>query len=402
MNPDVTTNIYNRMMSSINQKIGYTTIKKIEFIKSEIIDNNILWIKLLLYDEEVLPLKVDILTNIFSIPTKNIYLLPGTGLNVESNFIIPTNNSIATFLAKKSYLVIGITPREDSAPSDFNFELMKDWGLQKHTNDVNKIINLFQSVYNTNYELLGHSGGALIAFNYASLFNNRKLKAVRIIDVVGEYTPNSQKFNNAQISLDAANQLLSEGTFVIPDIAGIKLLSQAAQVNPNGDSGVPRPVPGGNFTNIGLLHFSLIFTGQLPGILTPITGLPGSWFLEQGFLAGTYEFGEIPTADIFILTHTSINTIFNAIPTIGSGIYPLAYERDIYALLINSFPLIWQNIKVPIFYVDAALGFGDASYTISILTNTNVTSSLIQDYGHADCVYSNTAEIDFWNILIPP
>ncbi len=402
MNQDVTTNIYNRMLNSINNKIDNTTIKKIDIVKSTTLDGNILWTQLLLHDGGVLPIKIDILTKLSKIPTKAIYLLPGTGLNVESNFIIPTSNSIATFLANKYYLVIGITPREDSAPPDFNVELMKDWGLHKHTDDVNKVINLFQSIYNMQYEVLGHSGGALIAFNHASITSNRKLKTIRIIDVVGEYSPISQKFNNAQVSLNAANQLLSSGTFVITDIAGVKYLSQLAQTDPNGDSGVPRPVPGGNFTNIGLLHFSLIFTGQLPGILTPITGLPGSWFLEQGFLAGTYDFGATPTDDTFTLTHTNINTIFSAVPTIGSGIYPMAYERDIYALLINSFPLAWQNIKAPVFYLNAALGFGEASYTISLLTNSIVSSALVQDYGHADCVYSDTARTDFWNILIPP
>lgn len=395
-------NMHKKILADIKDKIKDTTISTIETVKIEIINNNILWTQLLLYDHDILPIRIDILVNIFNIPTRNIYLSPGTGLNIESNFISPVSNNIAAFLANKSYLVIGITPREDAAPQDFNFELMKDWGLQKHTDDFSEIIKLFQSIYNIDYEVLGHSAGAAIAFNYSSIFNkDKKLKAVRIIDMIGEYPPNSQEFNNAQISLDAANQLINSGTFVDSDIAGFKFIAQQAQLDPNGDSGAPRP-PGGNFTNIGLLHFSLIFTGQLPGILTGITGLPGSWNFKQGFLSGTYEFGETPIDDIFSLTHTNINTVYTATSAIGSGIYPLAYERDLYSLWSNSFSLTWANIKVPVFYVNTELGFGDQSYTVGLLIHSNVTSAMINDYGHADPVFSDNAETDFWNILVPP
>lgn len=405
MNKETISDMHKKIMAEIEDKIKDTTVNKIEIVKIETINNNILWTQLLLYDHDILPIRIDILANIFRTPTKNIYLSPGTGLNIESNFITPVSNNIAVFLANKSYLVIGITPREDAAPQDFNFELMKDWGLQKHTDDFSEIVKLFQSIYNINYDILGHSAGAAVVFNYSSkvdFHKDKKLKAARTIDMIGEYSPNSQEFNNAQISLNASDQLINSGTFIDSDTAGFKFVAQQAQLNPNGDSGVPRPVPGGNFTNIGLLHFSLIYTGQLPGILTGITGLPGNWYLKQGFLSGTYQFGDTPTSDTFSLTHTNINTIYSAVSAIGSGIYPLSYERDFYSLWINSFPLIWENIKVPVFYVNAELGFGDDSYTVGLLTHSNVTPSIIHDYGHADPVYSYTAETDFWNILVPP
>ncbi len=399
-------NMHKKIAAEIKEKIRHTSINKIETVKTELINNNILWTQLLLHDYDILPIKIDILLDIFRVPTKNIYLSPGTGLNVESNFITPISNNIATFLANKSYLVIGITPREDAAPQDFNFELMKDWGLQKHTDDFTEIVGLFQSIYNIDYDILGHSAGAAVAFNYSSkvdFHKDKELKAVRIIDMIGEYPPSSQEFINAQMSLDVANQLINGGTFVDTDIAGFKFITQLAQLDPNGDSGVPRPVPsGGNFTNLELLHFSLIFTGQLPGILTGITGLPGSWYFKQGFLSGTYQFGDTPIDDTFSLTHTNINTIYSAISSVGSGIYPLAYERDFYSLWINSFPLIWANINVPVFYINAELGFGDNSYTVGLLTRSTVTHSVVNGYGHADPVYSDTAETDFWNILIPP
>ncbi len=406
MDKETVFGIHRKIISEIKDKIRNVVINRIEILKIKLINNNILWTQLLLHDHDILPIKIDILSDIFNVPTRNIYLSPGTGLSVESNFIAPVSNNIAVFLANKSYLVIGVTPREDAAPQDFNFELMRNWGIQKHTDDLSKIIGLFQSIYDIDYEVLGHSAGALVVFNYSSKVNShrgRKLKAVRIIDMIGEYPPDSQEFSNAQISMDASNQLINSGTFVDSDVVAFKFITQQAQLDPNGDSGFPRPVPsGGNFTNIALLHFSLIFTGQLPGILTDITGLPGNWYFKQGFLSGTYQFGDTPIDDTFSLTHTNINTIYSTISSVGSGIYPLAYERDFYSLWTNSFPLAWANIRIPVYYVNAELSFGDQSYTVGLLTHSNVTNSIVNDYGHADPVYSDTAETDFWNILVSP
>ena len=375
-------------------------INKIEVVKIEIINTNILWIQLLLYDNDVLPIKIDILKCLTRQSTKNIYLSPGSGLNIESDFITPKNKNLSVFLANKGYLVVGITPREDNAPLDFNFELMKDWGLIKHTSDFSEIISIFQVINNINYDVLGHSAGALVALNYSSNPINSKLKAVRIIDIVGQYPPNSQEFQIAQVSFNAANQLISQGVFVDTEILGFKFLVQQAQTNPTEDSGFPRPTTG-NFTNEGILFFSLIFTNQLPGLFTPITGLPSDWYFKQGFLAGTYEFGSTPLDDQYSLTHTDIQTVYSAISAIGSGMYPLAYDRDFFATWSGSFPLQFGDIKVPVFYINTELGIGDASFTVSLLNNPNVTYAIVNDYGHADPVYSNTANIDFWGKLVP-
>ncbi len=381
-------------------KLIGTQINTIQIVKTEIINSNILWVQLLLFDNDVLPIKVDILKNIFMSPVTNIYLSPGTALNTETNFITPNNKNLAVFLANKGYTVIGITPREDAATPGFNFSLMKDWGLQKHTDDFNEIVTIFQNIGNMNYEILGHSAGALVVLNYASQIHDNRLNAVRVIDIVGQYPPDSQNFQYSQISMNAVNQVINSGTFIDPGFQGFEFLAQQAQNDPNGDSGVPRPV-GGDFTNIGLLYFALINTNVLPGILTPTTGLPGNWQFVQGFLAGTYKFGPLPTEDVFSFTHTDIQTIYNSLTSLGSGIVPLAYDRDFFALLSNQFPLAWNNIKVPVFYINTGLGFGDASYTVGLLTNSNVTYGIVNDYGHADPVYSNTADVDFWAKLFP-
>lgn len=396
-----TTSEITNIIGQIREKAISMGFNRVEIVKIEVINTNILWTQFLLYDNEPLPIKLDILKDLYVYPIKTIYSSPGSGLNTESNFITPRNNNLAIFLVNKGYIFVGTTPREDAAPPVPNFGLFKDWGLAKHTNDFNKVITLFQNVIDQDYEVLSHSAGALVALNYASLTNMAKFKAVRVIDIVGQYPPNSQEFINSQISLGATQDFISRGIFSDTDILGFKLIAQQAQANPTGDSGFPRPVGGGNFTNEGLLFFALIFTGQLPGKLTEVTGLPSSWYFKQGFLAGTYEFGPTPIEDNYSLTYTNIETVFSALGSIGSGTYPMAYNRDFFAVWSNSYPLVWENIRVPVFYINTELGFGDVSHTISLLSSASVIYDVIMGYAHADPVFSETADTDFWNKLVP-
>lgn len=90
MDKETISDMHKKIVAQIKDKIKGTTISTIETVKIEIINNNILWTQLLLYDHDILPIKIDILVDILKVPTKNIYLSPGTGLNVESNFIRPS------------------------------------------------------------------------------------------------------------------------------------------------------------------------------------------------------------------------------------------------------------------------------------------------------------------------
>lgn len=389
-----------RIAEKTIEKIKETkNISKVEIVKIEIINHNVLWVQLLLYDGDVLPIRVDLLNNIFGWPTKNIYLSPPNALNIEADFITPKNKNLAIFLANKNYFVIGITPREDAAPIDFNFDLIKNWGFEKRTQDFTEIVNIFQNICDRDFDILGHSDGALVGLFYSSMIPSNKLKTIRVIDKVGRYPPDSQQFQNAQVSLNAVNQLITNGTVVDREFLGFVFLAEQAKTNPTGNSGVPRPA-GGNFTNEGLFFFSLINTNVLPGLLTPITGLPSFWYLKQGFAAGTYEFGPSPLEDKYSLTHINVQNIFEALSTIGSGTYALALDRDFFAIETNQLPLNLENIKVPIFWINAELGFGDVSYTISLL-KTQVTYEIVKNYAIADPVFSNTADVDFWNKLVP-
>lgn len=101
--------------------------------------------------------------------------------------------------------------------------------------------------------------------------------------IFGMYAPESVEFTNTQASLAACDQLISQGVVANTEILGFQFIAQQAQLDPMGDSGFPRPV-GGNFTNEGLFYFALINTNTLPGLITPITGLPSNCSLSKDFL----------------------------------------------------------------------------------------------------------------------
>lgn len=389
-------------MNIVNILSSMPFFNKREFTNIKIIDNSIIHLQFKIHDNNPLPITIDIVQNIYIHQTKTIYMLPGSALNFESNFLTPQSDNLSIFLANKGYLVIGITPREDNSPTNFDYSLMKNWGLEFHTNDVSKVIESIQEIVHNDYEVLGHSAGSVVALNYASKNTNKNFKALRIIDIVGQYPSDSQEFLNSQVSRDATNTIMSQGTYIDNGFQNLKLISLAARATPTGDSGVPRYPLQGNFTYEGLIYFSGINTNQLPGLLTPITGLPDNWNFKQGFFAGTYNFDPInPLNDNYSFTHTNISTLYSALDSVNSGVFPLEEQRDFYSLWSNSYPLNWNNIRVPTYWINAELGFGDVSNFISLLKNSKVTYNTINNYGHGDPVYSTTAHIDFWNKLFP-
>lgn len=388
--------------TSIVQEITISpSFNNVELVKTELINKNVRRSQFKLYDDKPLPITLDILWNVNHYPEKTIYMLPGSALNFESNFLTPKNNNIALFSANKGYLVVGITPREDNAIEGFDQSLIKDWGLEFHTNDVKKVIDLVQSVSNNNYEIACHSAGCAIGLFEASKLGNSDFhfKGIRIIDMIGQYLPGSVNFLNALNTSKADVRLISLGYYSDSSVAYEKQLVNNAISNPIGDSGVPRGFLPGNFTNYNLAGFALINTGTLPGIQTEITGLPGSWYLTS-IATGTYNFALNPNEDSFLLNHTNISTIYAATGKINSGLFPLAFDRDINAMWAGNY-INWGNIKVQVTWVNAEQGFGSQEYSVSLLKSPKVTTKVVPDYGHGDAVYSNTARNDFWVYLFP-
>jgi pimeloyl-ACP methyl ester carboxylesterase len=390
----------------ISKKIQTTGFVKVVIIKNENLagNSNIRHIQADLYNSQnPLPVRMDVVWNTRKDQVKNIYLHPGSGLSFEADFLAKPDPVIA--LANNRSRVIGISPREAQATLDMDMTMLKDRDLVNHTKDFEKIINLVQSINNQPYEVGGHSAGALVAAHYASLAGNtkRKFKALRNIDMAAQYPPGSVERTNAIITSQAIRQLMSEGVYANFENVGFKQIAEMARLNPSGDSGVPRgnPLPG-NFTNIGLLYLSLIFTGGLPGMYTDLTGLPGSWYLKQGYLAGTYNFALNPAEDTFSLTYTNINTVYAALDSVGSGVYPLSYEKNMVDVWSDANPIInWANIKVPVYWINTEGGFGNTNPASLMLNSPQVTFSVMPVYGHADPTFADNVATDFWTKLFP-
>lgn len=353
------------------------------------------------------PITVDFLLNIKEKPKKIIYLLPGSALNFKSNFFTPRDYNLAKYLADSKYLVIGITPREDLAIPVNNYEYMKNWGLEKHTEDVRKIISLVESVLPKKYEILGHSLGGIIALDYAAKYSSvdKKLKRVIVLDMVGEYE-NETLRQYAQISYDALKSLWQQGYYADESMADSKKLILMAKIFPTADSGFPRsliagdPTLEGNFTLKGLVYYMLIHTNKVPGVLTPITGLPDNWHFKQGFCSGEYKFDpENPENDTYELYLTNYSTIQEATIKIRSGVYPTAVMLDVYKCWSGNSSINWTKISVPVLWINCELGFDKEFLPKEIQEKLDVKFLVIPGYGHADIVYAENAT-DVWQNLI--
>ncbi len=371
---------------------------KIELAEKNI-SGNFINLTFKLYDNNPLPLTVDVMFNNQINPDMAYYASPGSGLSVKTNFMTPSDHNFAMDVVNRKYLFIGITPREESAPADFDASKMNDWGLEQHTDDFGKVINLFQKFLDMDYEVGGHSIGAVNAWNFASRKGNKDnhFAGVRNIDMITRYATDSVESTNSLSTSSALNVLRQQGYYANPEMAMFKGMAALAQIDPLGDSGFPRMILPGNFTNKGLFGFSLIYTNQLPGAATEITGLASSWYYKQGFLAGEYNFDIDPQNDAFSLTNTLESTVYSAIDKINSGIYPVKYEEDIANVQGGNYPLNWRNIKVKSYLVNTELGMGQTD--CSMMPNVAVCDT-VSFFGHADPVFAEDTS-EFMNKLFP-
>jgi pimeloyl-ACP methyl ester carboxylesterase len=377
--------------------------------RNRCVNDNLTWVEVNLYDEQY-PLTLNVVAMKKRNPTKVIYLLTSSSLNFRSSFFTPIEKSLAFYLAQNGYLVVGITPREDNVPLKADPGVMAKWGMRKHREDVRKVIRLVQALVGKPYHVLGHSLGAITALDYAGAYSDRQFRSVMLLDIPS-FDPERQpdKIANARLALGAYNQLLRAGVYRDTAVTDYKLLLAAATFYPDVDSGWPRADLGlpGDFTFDGLLHFSLIFTASMPGIITELTGLPQEWPMVQGNIAGDYDFALNPTNDSFELTLTEVDRLGLVMAEVGSGIAPVALLRDYTSAIANlsNYRINWAGIQEKVIWINAELGMGAQTYGAKLIRrsgNTHVTVAVAPGYGHVDVIYSETARKDVWSRLLTP
>lgn len=360
------------------------------------------------YADEPVPLSIDLLYSNFVAPSKVVYLLPGGGLNFQSNFFTPIDHNLAHYLRERGYLVIGINAREDSLLTVGNSPLLKDWGLGKRKQDIRKVISTIQPVFPFGYELLGHSQGGWNALDYAATYSD-SLERVMVIDSLGPYDPNTETdlIAKAADSYDAYLALIANGEYANTAMFSFKALIAAATATPQADSGFSRQPYGhpGNFTWEGFLYFALVHTGLLEGDTTPYTGRADAWWYHQGFFDGFYTFDPDPLQDRYGLAKTPIGVINQAVLSVGAGNSTNAARRDIVAVMSGNgaYSIDFRAIDEPVNWVNAELGFGDHPYGARLIHqggNPRVRFTVVPGYGHGDPTYSSTAETDYWPLLV--
>ena len=360
------------------------------------------WVEVDYFDEQY-PLTIDVLLDNEDEPSRVVYLVAPSGYNFRGNYFTPRSQNIAHFMREHDYLVIGITFREDHLPLAQVDQSLLTWDLEKHRMDMQKVISAIQHKVHLPYILCGQSSSAVCILEYAANCANPKFEKIVLLDT-DSFDPEIQpeKVANAQITYDALGQLIEQGIYANPFTKNLKELVSAAMDSPNTDSGQPRryPLPG-NFTLNGLLHFSLIYTAALPGIHTHITGLPGEWVMVQGAAAGYYEPNPDPLYDNFGLFRTDTQILPIVANETGEGTTPLAFERDIYAILSlnGAYTIDWSGIREKVVMVNGELSSGYQTYygtQIMEAGNTNVTIHVIPDHGYADLLYGQDAEQNVW------
>ena len=378
-------------------------------IRDRCVNENLTWVEADFYDEPY-PLTLNVVAAKYPFPAKVIYLLSASSLNFRSSFFTPIEESLASYLATNGYLVVGITPREDNVPIEADPSVMAKWGMLKHRKDVRKIIRLVQALVRKPYDVLGHSLGAITALDYAGAYSEGQFRSIMLLDIPS-FDPVRQpdKIACAKLALGAYHRLLKDRVYRDTSVEGYKLLLAAATLYPDVDSGQPRAGLGlpGNFTFDGLLHFSLIFTASMPGLITELTGLPQEWPMVQGNTAGDYDFAPDPADDSFELTLTDTDRLRQAVVEVGSGIAPVALARDYTSAIANlcGYRINWAGIQEKVTWINGELGMGAQTFGAKLIRrsgNTNVTVAVMPGYGHVDLIYSETAREDVWSRLLAP
>ena len=365
------------------------------------------WVEIQYTDEEY-PLTIDVVAKNPARISRTVYLITASSLNFKSSFFTPENESLAHTLASSGCLVVGVTPREDNVPLDADQSVMESWGMAKHKEDIREIVQIVQASARKPYDIVGHSLGAICALDYAATYSD-ELETVVALDVPS-FNPEVQTnmMVYAGMALGAYDTLMTGGTYAEHSIADYKVLLAMSAMYPTADSGMPRDVLGlpGNFTLDGLLHFSLIFTSYVPGIITELTGLPQEWPMVLGNTAGYYEFALNPTNDNFGLTQVDVDELRLVATEIGSGSAPLALLRDYTSAIagMETYTINWSGIEEKLIWVNAQLGMGAQTYGADLVReagNTNVTVHVVPGYGHADVVFGTNAKEDVWDLFVP-
>jgi hypothetical protein len=313
--------------------------------------------------------------------------------------------SPAVYLALQGVDVWGIDLAWALAPptvTDFTF--MKDWGMQRQIDDVEKALEFARRVRSNAGEgegrlpLLGFSRGGQVGY---ALLNQesqrtcarRQVKAVIPMEIYFKTDdPLARSILCGEETFE--NGLIAAGQYVDSFGQLGAFLANNAITDPNGGSPV---------TNLQALLIAAAATYQV------------DFNTESPFfhyLAGTFGpsgVQGIPTG----LRYTRIRAL-EAIGAATPPFEPVKLEADGAAVTCGDVHTPFDNhlrdISVPVLYVGAAGGFGSlGSYTLTLLGSKDVQQHIVSffppsqkalDYGHSDLLIADNAETVVWSRIV--
>lgn len=334
--------------------------------------------------------------------TKNLMLLPGTGLDVDNLYLpglnsneVPDDFSPLIQMARSGIDAWSADYRGSNLPTDIvDYSFMSDWCLETAVTDMQlairfaRLVRLFSGDGYRKITVGGYSAGVTVAFSIASAdaarhYGRRDVGGIVAIDDAFETDPatsgdacDSLEFVESEI---AAGVLSEDQTFIID-------LAQAAKSAPD-EMSVFGPTT---------LQFFNILT-VLPSAGT--FHIFGGTFDEDGFPFPTF------TPQAFVLDQASLL----------EPVLPIRISRDILEIRCRAEPASSfdggiAGIRVPVLHIGAAGGNANAiDYTLSQISSTDVTSTLVRvgevgqeafDYGHGDVFAATDADIRVWQAMI--
>ncbi len=307
----------------------------------------------------------------------HVFMVHGANQDFDGIFLtagaetIDAKTSSPFYLASKNIDVWGIDMGWTKVPSvgisDFSF--MKDWDVEKDVSHTMKalliarVARLFTRQGASALNLLGFSYGVDIAYGAAGRetqqYNWMKRNIKGIIPVDSEFKSETTTCDD----VDKFKSDLSNGQYYNPWLDTFPFMGDLALNSPDGHDLHP------DFTNSEFLEY----IGTL------------------GFFAGD-EYGKFLYTDpdrffrlAMGLSLRMPTKIFLDMNSVNCETEDVSYDDYL------------AEISVPVLYISASNDKG--SYTNSLVASQDITSQIVEGYGHADLWMSYTADQDVWSDL---
>lgn len=345
---------------------------------------------------------------------KAVMLIHGDATNFDNSFLgstisnkVSVYQSLGIFLAQNNVDVWGVDRRWTFVPdgtTDFFF--MKNWNTALHVSDIRigvKIARITRGLTGSGSGkllMLGHSRGAQFAYAYANDETQipgffRDLKGIIPVDMIYKFSPENQELrDDAYERYLAVKAKYDSGIYYSDEGAVMKYIAYLAATAPDDPSQI---IPG--FTNKQAALFVLSATyATFEPPLKPYVPF-------YHYLAGIFDEFGIPQRLQFTNLDFTLD-IALATPSFMS----IGEDIDGEALMSDKVEVPYDDhlseIKIPVFYVGAAGGFGEYGvYTVALLGSTDKKTLVVQlyppeavalDYGHADILWADNAQSLVW------